>query len=199
MLATLLVHVPLAIFPLLQLPQPPGQCELDVLTPLALEERTLAQFNADIDAYVVLHRRIARTLPPSEMFDDEDPFFEAELRRAIVAARPESRPGGFFTPRVADIFRQHIDHAVAYSGGFGVAHPHDLFSGARVAVNQPLPYLPDRLEWAAVVTALPPVPGELRYVFWGRDLALVDAGANLVLDVLTDALPQWAGSDVIYR
>jgi len=199
MLATILVHIPLAIAPLLQPPFPP-ECQLDVLTPMAIEERSLAAFNASIDAYLALHRRLARTLPPSETFDDEDPFFSDELRRALVAARPGARAGEFFTPGVEESFRQRIDLVLAYTGGSALPFRRDGFrEGMRATVNRPVPIMSDLFAWAPVIAALPPIPEELAYVISGRDLALVDLAANLVIDVLSDAVPAWPGPDVIYR
>jgi hypothetical protein len=199
MLATVLVHIPLAMAPLLQPPFPP-ECQLDVLTPMAIEERSLVEFNANVAAYVILHRRLARTLPPSEMFDDEDPFFADELRRVLVAARPGAGPGGFFTPPVADVLRQRIELALAYTGGSAIPYRHDPLGEARRAtVNEPLPIPSDPFAWSALIRALPGIPPELAYVVLGRDLALVDVAANLVIDVLTDAVPAWPGPDVIYR
>jgi hypothetical protein len=41
-----------------------------------------------------------------------------------------------------------------------------------------------------MLAGLPELPGELEYRFLGRDLLLVDVLANLVVDVLHDALPE---------
>jgi hypothetical protein len=196
MLATILVHVPLAIAPLMSPPLPPP-CELDVLTPMAIEERSLGEFNHRIEAYLTLRRRIARTLPPSEMFDDEDPFVSDELRSALVAARPGARTGEFFTPGAERSLRQRIDLALAYVGGSALPFLHD--EGTHATVNGPLPIMPDLFAWAPVLAALPPLPEELAFVIVGRDLALIDLAANLVIDVMSDAVPAWPGPDVIYR
>jgi hypothetical protein len=199
MLATILVHLPLALVPLLQ-PPTSLECQLEVLTPMAIEERSLATFNTNVDAYLTLHRQLARTLPPPEMFDDEDPFFADELRRALVAARPGAKPGHFFTPPVAESFRHRIDLALAYTGGSAIPFRHDPFMDRQAAaVNEPLLIVPDPIAWAPVIAALPPIPPELAYVVAGRHLALVDVAANLVIDLLTDAVPAWPGPDVIYR
>jgi hypothetical protein len=48
------------------------------------------------------------------------------------------------------------------------------------------------------VRALPAVPRELDYAFWGRDLVLVDLDANLVIDILSEALPEGARPGVVY-
>jgi hypothetical protein len=199
MLATMLVHIPLAIAPLLQPPSPPV-CQIDVLTPMAIEERALGEFNVSVQEYVMLHRRLARTLPPSEMFDDEDPFFADELRRVLVAARPGATSGLFFTSRVAEVLRQRIELALASTGGSAIPYRDDLLREAgRATVNEPLLIPSDPFRWSTLIGALPDIPLELAYVVSGRDLVLVDVSANLVIDVLTDAIPAWPGSDVIYR
>jgi hypothetical protein len=196
MLATILVHVPLAIAPLLQ-PAFPPECQLDVLTPVAIEERALTEFNANIDEYLALQRRLARAL---EMFDDEDPFFADELRSALVAARPGARPGSVFTPRVADAVRQRIDIALAYAGGSAIPFSHDaMMISGRARVNEPLHIVPDPFAWTSLIRALPPLPAQLGYTVLGGDLVLVDVAANLVIDVLAEAVPAWPGPDVIYR
>ena len=199
MLTTFLVHLPLAVAPLLQPPFPP-ECQLEILTPTAIEERSIAGFDARIDAYLTLHRLLARTLPPSEMFDEEDAYFSDELRRVLIAARPGARPGAFFTPPVAESFRRRIDLALAHAGGSAIPFVHSAIpDGMRVAVNEPLPIIPDASAWAPLMAGLPPIPPELAYVVAGADLALVDVAANLVIDVLADAVPRWPASDVIYR
>jgi hypothetical protein len=43
--------------------------------------------------------------------------------------------------------------------------------------------------WPAVFNVLPGLPAELEYRFVGRNLVLLDAEANLVVDVVREALP----------
>jgi len=43
--------------------------------------------------------------------------------------------------------------------------------------------------WPALLAALPALPEELEYRFVGWDLVLVDTHADLVVDILKDALP----------
>jgi hypothetical protein len=59
-----------------------------------------------------------------------------------------------------------------------------------------LPEVNSRVVWATTVPIgeplgriLPPLPLELEYRLAGRALVLVDVSANLVVDVLVDALP----------
>jgi hypothetical protein len=198
MVATLLVHIPLVVAPLLQPPFPP-ECQLDVLTPMAIEERTLTEFNNNIDAYLRLHRMLARALPMSG-YDEEDPFFLDELQRSLIAARPGAQAGEFFTPSVANAIRHRIDVTLVFQGGTALPFRADALTPAdRVVVNQPLRAVPNPFAWSTLIAALPVVPPELEYVVVGRDLALIDIAANLVIDVLPDLVPAWPAPDVIYR
>jgi len=47
-----------------------------------------------------------------------------------------------------------------------------------------------------LLEALPPLPVELQYRFIGRDLLLVDVEADLVIDILPNALPLGRGSEL---
>ena len=202
-LTAIVVRTILPIVPLLQPPFPP-ECELEVLTPIAIEERAVVEFSARVETYLTLQRRLARTLPPLEMFDEDDPFVADELRRVVVAARPGARPGDFFTPGVAETLRRRIDVALInvliHSGGSAVPFgPSDFADAGRAVVNRPLPVLPDPIAWAPLISALPPLAPELIFVIWRGDLALVDVAANLVLDVLIDVVPEWPAQPAIYR
>jgi hypothetical protein len=193
MLATILIHLPLVLVPVLSQP-PTGSCQFDVLTPQALEERAVTRFNGAVQEYVTLHRRLARTVAPDEMFDEEGWFAgEAVLREALIAARPGARQGQFFTPGVAQVIRDRIDEALLRR----VHHPGDQ-ALARLdgdenlwipAVNEPFPSRLEATAWPVLVQELPALPRELDYAVWGRALVLVDVSANLVIDVLPDALP----------
>jgi hypothetical protein len=197
-----LVHVPLLLFPILQRPQPTGDCQLEVLAPQALEERTLAEYAATVDAYVRLHRRFARALPHMP-FDDEDLFRSEELRAALLAARPQARQGSIFTPAVARVLRDRIDAALLADPG---PPPNRLAIGYEPlpgepgpVINEPLPRMVAALTWAPLVRALPPLPRELDYALWGRDIVLVDIDADMVVDVLPDALPEGARQGNTYQ
>ena len=72
-------------------------------------------------------------------------------------------------------------------------------SSRRARVNEPLRIVPDPFARTSLIHALPPLPAQLGYVVWGSDLVLVDVAANLVIDVLAEAVPAWPGPDVSYR
>jgi hypothetical protein len=156
----------------------------------------LRDFDRQVVAYVRLHRRLEHSLPPEHLFKDlEDmPVALDELHAALVDARPLAREGGLFTPAVADVLTRRLERAITDTGltpagallamkhGYQRAIPelrvNDRFTGVRhVHV------------WPALLAVLPTLPHELVYRLVGRDLAVVDLHADLVVDILRDALP----------
>src|SRR5215211_1812485 len=106
MLAWIVFQVPLTLFPV---PTPPT-CALDVLSPAAREERTLQDFDRQVQRYVRLHRRLERDLPQEHLFGDLEDMSEAvdALHDALVDARPNAQAGTFFTPAVADVLTARL-------------------------------------------------------------------------------------------
>lgn len=192
MLTSIVLQVPLALFAA----HTPPTCQLEVLTPVALEERVIHDFNQRVDWYIRLHRRLERGLPPEHLFgdlEDMSPAVDA-LHQALIDARPNALPGTFFTPAVADLLAARLARAVTASG----RTPADAW----IAMN--LGYPPGILEaqingrppagryvrvWTALLAVLPVLPEELEYRFVGWDLVLVDVHADLIIDILKDALP----------
>jgi hypothetical protein len=199
MLATILIHVPLVLVPLLPLAEPTRDCQLEVSRHSAIEESALREFEASVETYVDLHRRLARWMSPAQLFD-EGGVLGDELRDVIVAARPEARQGDFFTPPVAEVFRARIDIALLHGVAGVAAQLYAPLPGeVAPAVNQPFPMVFGTVQWPTLVSKLPMLPRELGYAFWGRDLVLVDLPANLVVDVLPEAVPEGARPGVIYQ
>jgi hypothetical protein len=57
------------------------------------------------------------------------------------------------------------------------------------AVNGEFPWQIGSAMWPTLLQALPALPRELEYRFSGRHLVLIDIHANLVVDILKNALP----------
>jgi hypothetical protein len=203
MFATIAIQIPLVVLPVLQVPQPTRDCQLEVLSRQAIEERAFAAFDTAVQRYVVLHRHLARSLAIPSFHDDDDLFHTEGLRAAIVAARPQAGAGMFFTTEVTILLRERIDAAFASHPGAATAaivrggyEPLPGEPGPQV--NEPFPPVVASVRWMPLVRALPPLPRELDFALWGRDLVLVDVAANLVLDILPEALPESAGPGVLY-
>jgi hypothetical protein len=190
MLASIVLQVPLALF----LGSTPATCQLEILSPIALEERALQDFDRRVQWYVRLHRRLERSLPPEHLFGDlEDmPIALDELHAAMIDARPNARAGGFFTPGIAELLIARLDRVAG--SGLPSERVTALYLGFthRVPVPQVNARIPagrNTRPWPALLAALPALPQELEYRVVGSALVLVDVHADLVLDVLTDALP----------
>lgn len=192
MLAWIVLQLPLALLPTAV----PPTCQLEVLSPAALEERVLRGFDVGINQYVRLHRRLERSLPPEHLFDDsEDMSLVTDaLHAALVDARPQAREGAIFTPAVAHVLSARLERAITTLGRtpaeVWIAMNRGYMSGVpEIRVNERFPAVRYARVWPALLEALPALPGELEYRVVDRDLVLVDVHADLVVDILKDALP----------
>ena len=198
MFATILSHVPLLLAPLVQLPAPTAGCQLEVLAPLIQEERVLTEFNTRIDQYVALHRRLERSLPPEQMFDDWEEMSAARdaLADAIRDARPNARTGDFFAAGFGVVVRRYVEDALAHadyelSTVLDTINDEVVPDGPPLTVNRGFPWSHvGAAMWPALLHRLPLLPPELQYRLVDRDLVLIDMHANLVIDILKEALPQ---------
>jgi hypothetical protein len=196
MVTAIVIHMSFALLLALQLPPPTGGCRLEMLTPLTMDEQALTQFDRAVDEYVALHRRIERSLPPQRLFDDAEEMFAARdrLRSGILAERPDARQGNIFTPAVAQAVVDNLNGAIEEC-----AHdPADILDdlNAERLPGTPKPYVNGRYPWGigsvmwpTLLRVLPELPDELEYRFSDRDLVLIDVHANVVVDILENALP----------
>ena len=161
-----------------------------------------AEFATRIGAYVTLHRQLEGTVPTLHVSRDpsEIEAAVAALGAQIRAARPGARQGDVFTPAVATSFRRSIARCLA---GRSVAELLADLEAERYEEEDdrpgpmPVPRVndsyPRTVEYPimppSLLAALPPLPEELQYRLVGRTLILWDHHADLVVDVMPDALP----------
>jgi hypothetical protein len=150
----------------------------------------VTEFLERVAEYVEIRRQAAAGIGgPAFCSDLEELARQSEQRAAAIRnARPLATEGTVFTPRVALFLRARIAHAVRAAGHLTtpVGQPDDVV----LAVHVALPWSAGRRLSPALVEALPALPYEVEYRFVGRHLVLVDAEANLVVDVLREALPE---------
>ena len=158
-------------------------------------QSALRTFGERAVAYAVMREEVTRSLPKFAVSSDLRHVYRtrARLAAAIKAARPMARQGEIFTPAVADFFHQLI--ALALSGVDSEAMLRDLdeenevIPGFTPAVHDTYP------EWAThevpvvLLDRLPVLPEELEYRLIDRALVLWDVDADLIIDVLPDAIP----------
>ncbi len=154
---------------------------------------TLKDFGDRLDAYDKLRKQVEGKVGPLKKTDD--PAAIAQRQRAIGEgirqARADAKAGDLFTPPVADAIRRFIARDLARRKpvdrrAFVVSQP-----DVSVRVNEsypagvPFATVPPRL-----LKQLPVLPEGLEYRFVGSTLILRDVDANLVVDLLPDAIPE---------
>jgi hypothetical protein len=157
------------------------------------------EFNDDVADYLRLRqgaetsvRELSVTNDPRSLTDTVN-----RLSDRIRKARPNARRGDVFTPGVTREFRGCISRAMHDLQ----ETPADLLAAIRedtsanrskhgLAVN-------GTYKWAAgwamppeILQALPDLPDPLEYRFVNRDLLLVDVDADLIVDILPEAIPR---------
>jgi hypothetical protein len=154
------------------------------------------EFQQRIAAYVALRQEVERGVPRlrKQMTAEELVSAVHALAAAIIAARAEASAGDIFTPAISAVFRRNIDQTLRSNGVDTAAllaasddeRPPD---SSNVTVNT-------RFDWrhgshfpTFMIRALPDLPEQLQYQFLGRMLVLVDIDANLIIDLLPEALP----------
>ena len=125
------------------------------------------EFMSAITRYVEVHRVLANPIAGLMHGPGARRTARRAYRPLIDEARAHAERPKVFTPRVSEYLRGQI----------------------RLALNG-VP--PDGEHWplAIVFETLPRLPFEMSYRFDGLDLVLVDVEANLVVDVLEQALPR---------
>ena len=165
----------------------------------SLSHSALAAFEQRVEEYAGLHRRLEAGLPPLETATNPDRFIthRKELVAAIKTARPNGRRGDFFDRSAGLLFRSVIADALYGLDVEGLLI--DLFEehpktwGFKLGVYDSYPGWATREMPGLLLQRLPALPEELEYRIIDHDLAILDADAGLVLDVLPLAIPQ-AGS-----
>jgi hypothetical protein len=159
----------------------------------ATHATAIAEFTRAVHTYANLHRTVAASLVPEEMCADPE---EAQRRIGHLAEllrgeRAAVRLGDIFTPAIASVFRHRLAEAVRQSAlRGGVLEPQQApRDEPRLEVNDTMPWIGEQGMPVAILATLTPLPAEIEYRIVYRDLVLLDVGANLVVDVLENALP----------
>ena len=157
--------------------------------------QVLQDYKQRVDKYVELHKRLEKLAPPMKRTDDPAKIKASQdgLAAAIRRERATAKQGEIFTPEIAQLLRQLMYPEVKGQQGAEVkkAIKEDAPAPATVSVkvnarypdSAPLPTVPP-----ALLASLPQLPEELEYRIIGRDLLLRDVHANLIVDVLTNAI-----------
>lgn len=159
------------------------------------QARVFADFNQRVKQYVDLQKKLEQALPALGPKEPQEKIVERKkaLAARIREARSAAKHGDVFAPEIAEEFRRIIRSEL--QGPKGAAPRKTIREG------EPLPQIalkvndayPDSLPMTTMpptlLLRLPQLPKEVAYRIVGRDLALVDVEADLVVDVIRGALP----------
>jgi hypothetical protein len=116
------------------------------------------------------------------------------LADAIIAARLNARQGDIFLPAVTRMFRERI--ALALADVNVDDYLEYLYEGedlrimrAEIHARDPYSRVPLGLP-VNLLQLLPDLPSELEYRLVGRDLALWDEHAGMIIDFIPNAVPE---------
>jgi hypothetical protein len=162
------------------------------------ETAAVERFHLAVNKYVSLHRQFERYLPPP--LDFTDPREAERSMRALAEGLKRARPfvgeGNIFLGEIAISIRGALASAVRNADpecqralGDVLAVPH--LSVWSETVNDAFPWAMSRMLPTCIADALPELPVELQYRIVGPDLVLIDLHANLIVDILRDALPEF--------
>jgi hypothetical protein len=155
------------------------------------------EFENRVAEYLKLRKSAEATLPPLRkptQSPEKLRHHQHELRKAILARRPGAAPGNIFTPEISAEFRRLV--GLAYQADArrireSFQHAEPGTRELQVRVNHEYPDIePLQSMPPSLLSNLPKLPPELEYRTVGRDLVLRDVGANLIVDVVTGAIPQ---------
>jgi hypothetical protein len=166
----------------------------------AATDEALQHFQQNVGAYLALRHRVAASLPLEAVASDAVTlqWTEKGLADGIRAARRDARRGDIFTADVAPRFRSLIGLTLQQHG----ISPADVLSDikeeldeGRTSGQRPTVAINGRFAWGSgsampreILEALPELPDPLEYRFVNRDLLLADVDADLVVDILPDAV-----------
>lgn len=163
------------------------------------DSRTIGDFSKSVDDYVKLRKRAQAGLPARKSGESAADIkqYQAVLAQKIRGGRSQAKPGEMFTPRVSQLFRKLIATPLQSSEGdkirASLRHAEPV-RGLNLEVNQQYPEeTPLQSTPPSLLLDLPKLPPELEFRVVGHELILLDTTANLIVDLLPDALPPSAG------
>jgi hypothetical protein len=153
------------------------------------------EFLKGVQAYVELHRKLEATLPPrpEHATPAEIQAHENALATLIVQARSRAKQGDLLPQKVRAYLRRQIGAVLRGPDGAVIRQSvmEDNPGRVQLKVNARYPDgLPITTMPAPILGALPKLPEHVEYRFVGERLVLLDIHAQLVMDYMTDALPQ---------
>ena len=190
-----MTRITLALVCLVTLPAPSVSTAFAQASTVSSRARPLEEFKKRVGAYLALHKKavdqigtLDPTKSPKQIADREH-----ALGEAIRALRADAKQGDVIAPETGAILRTIIHNEYAHRGALALRNREDAqdeLPDFTPTVNQiyppahPLATFPP-----LILRQLPALPKPLEYRFVQRSLIVRDNEANLIVDVLPDAVP----------
>ncbi len=175
-----------------------------------MDAKVLAKFEREIEEYKELHKELVHRIPNvgPNATAEQIAAHRDKMTKGIQAERRSAKQGEIFKRRVEIAFRRIIAHELASPEREQVVkeikqgnpkvenvpnqsdptrdHPEAVHVAVNATYNDRAPFssMPPTL-----LLKLPQLPEEVRYRFVGRDLILLDSEANVILDFISEAVP----------
>jgi len=175
-------------FGLAQVSPPPGQ-------PVNQNSLVIQDFGKRLDDYAKVRKRAQAGLPDpkSERSAEDIKQYQQSLAKNLRTERAQAKAGDIFTPSISQLFRELIATPIRSESGGKIqaslrhAEPVRAFP---LEVNQEYPQTSALQSTPpTLLSNLPKLPSDLEYRIVGQELVLLDTKANLIVDLLPDALP----------
>jgi len=155
----------------------------------------LADFSRRVTEYVKLRKAADAGIPASKQSNSPHEISQREhsVAQKIQRARAQAKQGDIFSPEIADVFRQLIRQSLKAEQGKQIHQSlrhSEPVRGITAQVNRPYPRaVPLQSMPPTLLKNLPELPKSLDYRIINHDLILRDVEANVVLDIIPDAMP----------
>ena len=159
------------------------------------EARDFKTFLDRVQAYVKMQKKFEASLPTLKPTKNPAQIVEHQhaLASNIAAARRDAHQGDIFTHEASERFRKIIHQAFEGPEGHRLRRTIQQDTPFKVVTMHVNDVFPDDIPLTTtpptLMLKLPELPPELAYRFVGRDLALKDIKAGLVVDVIPNAIP----------
>jgi hypothetical protein len=159
------------------------------------EAELLVDFKKRIDDYMALHNKLEKEAPPLKQTKDPAKIKASQdvLAMKIREARKDAKQGDIFTPEIRQLFRRLMYPEV--KGPEGRATKAAITEESHEVKSVPLKVNADYPDKAPLMTvppnilaALPKLPEDLEYRFVSRNMILLDVHANLIVDIVPNAI-----------
>ena len=181
---------------------PPQTVEMDA--------KALDEFYHEIEEYLELRQKVYREVPPlpPEATAEQIALHQQALTTVIKKFRHGAKRGEIFEPHIEAAFRRVLRQE--FLGPDGPALLKAIKQGNPRLEGNPKPsnptqevtqrvnvvvngYYPDEAPFSSVPPAIllkiPILPEPVRYRFVGRDFIIRDTDANIILDYISDVVP----------